>query len=121
MRGIGVGGILEHSRVEMTEMPINELADAAHLYFINSSSLCFLDLMQNLYRDSQMLITLFLPETFTTRQQEFEPPEGLASGREGDAPFRQRLLRIASQVLLKGGKVFAELFQRGRPQAVHSA
>jgi hypothetical protein len=60
MGGIGVGGIFEHCRVEMTEMPINELADAAHLYVINSSSLCFFILMQNLYRDSQVLITLFL-------------------------------------------------------------
>jgi hypothetical protein len=43
-------------------MPLNELADAAHLHFINSSSLCFLDLMQNLYRDSQVLITTFFAE-----------------------------------------------------------
>lgn len=37
----------------------------------------------------------------------------VASGRGGDAPFRQRLLGIASRVLLKGGKVFAELFSEG--------
>jgi hypothetical protein len=62
MCGIGVGGIFEHCRVEVTEMPINELADAAHLYFINSSSLCFLDLMQDLYRDSQVVSTLCCPK-----------------------------------------------------------
>jgi hypothetical protein len=78
MRGIGVGGIFEHCRVEVTEMPINKLADAAHLYFINSSSLCFLDLMQNLYRDSQVLSTLFLSKIFMTQQQEFVPPGCLA-------------------------------------------
>jgi hypothetical protein len=78
MCGIGVGGIFEHCRVEVTEMPINELADAAHLYFINSSSLCFLDLMQDLYRDSQVLSTLFLSKFFMTRQQEFVPPGCLA-------------------------------------------
>ncbi len=82
MRGIGVGGIFEHCPVEVTEMPINELADAAHLYFINSSSLYFLDLMQDLYRDRQVLSTLFLSKIFTTRQQEFVPPGCLASGRE---------------------------------------
>jgi hypothetical protein len=75
----------------VTEMPINELADAAHLYFINSSSLCFLDLMQNLYRDSQVLITLFLSESFMTPQQEFVPPECLALARE-----RELLLRAQS-------------------------
>ena len=78
MCGIGVGGIFEHCRVEVTEMPINELADAAHLYFINSSSLCFLDLMQDLYRDSQVLSTLFLSKIFMTRRQEFVRPGCLA-------------------------------------------
>jgi hypothetical protein len=39
-------------------MPINELADAAHLHFIFFRSV-LLDLMQNLYRDSQALSTLF--------------------------------------------------------------
>src|SRR6266542_1588504 len=33
MRGVGVSGILEYCRVEVTEMPINELADVSHLYF----------------------------------------------------------------------------------------
>ena len=63
-------------------MPINELADAAHLYFINSSSLCFLDLMQDLYRDSQVVSTLFLSKILMTVQQEFVPPGCLALGRE---------------------------------------
>ena len=76
----------------MTEMPINELADAAHLYFINSSSLCFLDLMQNLYRHSQVLITLFLSESFMTPQQEFVPPERLALDREGELLLRAQSL-----------------------------
>ena len=91
MRGIGVGGIFEYCRVEVTEMPINKLADAAHLYLINSSSLCFLDLMQNLYRDSHVLITLFLSETFMTPQQEFVPPECLALARAGELLLRAQL------------------------------
>jgi hypothetical protein len=40
MRGIRVGGIFDHCRIKVTEMPINELADAACLHFINSSGLC---------------------------------------------------------------------------------
>ena len=88
MRGIGLGCIFEDCRVEVTEMPINKLADAPHLYFINSSSLCFLDLMQDLYRDNQALITLFLSETFMTPQQEFVPPECLALAREGELLLR---------------------------------
>ena len=66
----------------MTEMPINELADVAHLHFINSSSLCLIDLMQNLYCDSQVLLTLFLLKILMTRQQEFVLPTYLALDRE---------------------------------------
>src|SRR4029453_11483206 len=58
MRRICIGCVFQSCRVEGREMPINELADAAHLHFINSSSVR-LDLMQKLYRDSQALITLF--------------------------------------------------------------
>jgi hypothetical protein len=42
MRDVRVSGILQHRRVEMPEMPIDELADAAHLYFINFRNLYFL-------------------------------------------------------------------------------
>jgi hypothetical protein len=41
MRDVRIGCIFQSCRVEVTVMPINELADAAHLYFINSSGLCF--------------------------------------------------------------------------------
>src|SRR5262249_51624687 len=78
MRDVRVRRIYQDCGVEVTEMPINELADAAHLHFINSSSLCFLDLMQNLYRDSQALITLFLPKILMARRREFVPPGYLA-------------------------------------------
>src|SRR5207245_3321350 len=60
MRDISVGGIFQHRRVEMPEMAINELADAAHLYIIDFRNGCYLLLMLNLLRSSQALITLFL-------------------------------------------------------------
>src|SRR5581483_267526 len=31
MGGVGVGGVFEHCRIEVTVMPINKLADATHL------------------------------------------------------------------------------------------
>jgi hypothetical protein len=31
MRNVGVGCVFQHRRVEMPEMALNELADAAHL------------------------------------------------------------------------------------------
>jgi hypothetical protein len=48
----------------VTVMPINELADAAHFHFINFA-MVLLDLMQDLYRNSQALSTLFLPKPLT--------------------------------------------------------
>src|SRR5438552_15785825 len=41
MRDISVGGISQHRRVEMPEMAINELADAAHLYIIDFRNQCY--------------------------------------------------------------------------------
>jgi hypothetical protein len=35
VRGVRIGCIFQSCRVEVTEMPINELADAAHFHFIN--------------------------------------------------------------------------------------
>jgi hypothetical protein len=40
MRGVRIGCVFQSCRIEVTEMPINELANAAHLHFINSSGLC---------------------------------------------------------------------------------
>jgi hypothetical protein len=39
MRDVRIGCVFQSCRVEVTEMPINELADTAHLHFINSSGL----------------------------------------------------------------------------------
>jgi hypothetical protein len=41
MRDVRIGCVFQSCRVEVTEISINELADAAHLHFINSSGLCF--------------------------------------------------------------------------------
>jgi hypothetical protein len=40
MRDVRIGCVFQSCRIEVTEMPLNELADAAHLHFINSSGLC---------------------------------------------------------------------------------
>src|SRR5262245_21812553 len=37
MRNVGVGCVFQHRRVEMPEIALNELADAAHLYITNSA------------------------------------------------------------------------------------
>jgi hypothetical protein len=47
MRAVGVGSIFQRRRVEMPEMAINELADAAHLYFMYFRNRRYLLLMQN--------------------------------------------------------------------------
>jgi len=58
MRNVGVGCVFQHRRVEMPEMALNELADAAHLYITNFAMETLL-LMQNLWYAGQALIAFF--------------------------------------------------------------
>src|SRR5262249_32763161 len=59
MRNIGVGCVFQHRRVEMPEIALNELADAAHLHITNFTTGLSL-LMQNLRCAGQALIAFFL-------------------------------------------------------------
>jgi acetolactate synthase regulatory subunit len=58
MRDVRVGRIFQHRGVEMSEIALNELADAAHLHITNFKRSLLL-LMQNFQRISQALIASF--------------------------------------------------------------
>src|SRR4029077_11587664 len=66
---VGIGSILQARGVEMPEVAINELADAAHFHFTNFA-MVLLALMQNFCRGSQALIAIF-KEIFMVRQRGF--------------------------------------------------
>ena len=58
MRDVGIGCVFQHRRVEMPEIAVNELADAAHLQITNFTTGLLL-LMQNLVCAGQVLIAFF--------------------------------------------------------------
>src|SRR5437870_9614772 len=86
VRDVGVGSVFQGRSVEMPEMAINELADAAHFHFPIFCNECYWTLMQKLCRGSQALIAFFCRKFSTVQRQESVPRVYLALRRAKQPP-----------------------------------